>query len=68
LITTDGVLGQRYDFCQNWCADVSAIVNGSGKMMEWVKYYSYGIPFSLPAGDTDSDGDCDQTDINTIDN
>ena len=37
-------------------------------MMEWVKYYSYGIPFSLPAGDTDSDGDCDQTDINTIDN
>jgi len=47
---------------------MSAIVNASGKMMEWVKYSSYGIPFGLPAGDTDSDGDCDQTDINNIDN
>jgi len=63
----DGVLEQRYYYCQNWRADVSAIVNASGKMMEWVKYSSYGIPFGLPAGDTDSDGDCDQTDINNID-
>ena len=47
---------------------MSAIVNVSGKMMEWVKYSSYGIPFGLPSGDTDSDGDCHQTDINNIDN
>ena len=37
-------------------------------MMEWVKYSSYGVPIGLPAGDTDSDGDCDQSDINNIDN
>ena len=25
-------------------------------MMEWVKYSSYGVPFGLPAGDTDNGG------------
>ena len=56
----DGVLEQRYYYCQNWRADVAAIVTSGGKMMEWVKYSSYGVPIGLPAGDTDSDGDCDQ--------
>jgi len=43
------------------------IVNGGGEMMVWVNYSSYGVPIGLSAGDTDSDGDCDQTDINNID-
>jgi len=35
-------------------------------MKEWVKYSAYGIPFGLPGGDTDSDGDCDTTDVNQV--
>jgi RHS repeat-associated protein len=35
-------------------------------MVEWVKYSSYGVPFALPAGDTDSDGDWDATDSAAI--
>jgi RHS repeat-associated protein len=35
-------------------------------MIEWVKYSSYGVPMSLPAGDTDSDGDFDSTDASAI--
>ncbi|MBI3820931.1 MAG: hypothetical protein HY286_19760, partial [Planctomycetes bacterium] len=31
-----------------------------------IKYSAYGIPFALPAGDTDSDGDCDSTDVGQI--
>ncbi|MBL1218680.1 MAG: hypothetical protein D8M59_14445 [Planctomycetes bacterium] len=55
----------RY-YCQNWRADVSAIVTSGGYMVEWIKYSPYGIPFGLPGGDTDSDGDCDATDIAQI--
>jgi len=36
-------------------------------MIEWVKYSPYGIPFGLPGADTDSDGDCDATDISNFD-
>jgi len=67
----DGTLEQRYYYCQNSCAGAAAIVNGSGKMMEWVKYSSYGVPIVFHAGDTDNgggDGDCYQSDINNIDN
>ncbi|NOG55314.1 MAG: hypothetical protein HND57_13480 [Planctomycetes bacterium] len=49
-----------------WRADVSAIVTSGGYMVEWIKYSPYGIPFGLPGGDTDSDGDCDATDIAQI--
>ncbi|NOG55351.1 MAG: RHS repeat-associated core domain-containing protein [Planctomycetes bacterium] len=35
-------------------------------MVEWTKYSPYGIPFGLPGADTDSDGDCDATDITQI--
>lgn len=30
-------------------------------MVEWLKYSSYGVPFGLPKGDTDSDGDLGST-------
>jgi len=62
----DGTLEERRYFCQNWRADVSAVVDEAGNQMESVKYFSYGMPFCLPAGDMDSDGDYDQTDENVI--
>ncbi len=62
----DGTLEQRRYYCQNWRADVSAIVTSGGVMVEWDKYTAYGIPISLPAGDTDSDGDCDSSDESAI--
>jgi RHS repeat-associated protein len=57
---------ERRYYCQNWRADVSAILTDAGSMVEWVKYSSYGVPFALPAGDTDSDGDWDATDSGRI--
>jgi len=57
---------ERRYYCQNWRADVSAILTDAGSMVEWVKYSSYGVPFALPAGDTDSDGDWDATDSTRI--
>ena len=62
----DGTLEERIYYCQNWRSDVSAIVNDAGEMVEWAKYSSYGVPFGLPAADTDADGDCDTTDLNQI--
>jgi len=57
LNAADGTLEQRYYYCQNWRADVAAIVNASGEMMEWVTYSSYGVPIGLPAGDWDGNRD-----------
>jgi len=45
---------------------VVALLTDAGEMVEWVKHSAYGGPFALPAGDTDSDGDWDATDSNTI--
>lgn len=62
----DATMEERRYYCQNWRADVSAIITSGGLIVEWTKYSSYGIPFGLPGGDTDSDGDCDATDITQI--
>ncbi|MFQ5380717.1 MAG: hypothetical protein ACE5EF_03705, partial [Dehalococcoidia bacterium] len=64
--TDNGTMDERVYYCQNWRADVSALVDDSGELVEWVKYSSYGVPFALPAGDTDSDGDCDGADAAQI--
>ena len=53
----DSSLEERLYYCQNWRADVVALIS-TGGMGEWVKYSAYGVPFGLPVGDTDSDGDC----------
>jgi RHS repeat-associated protein len=62
----DGTLEERTYYLQNWRADVVALVepdgDGGAVMKEWVKYSAYGVPFALPAGDTNSDGVCDSTD------
>ncbi len=55
--TSDGTLEERRYYCQNWRADVSAIVTSSGTMREWAKYSAYGIPFGLPGPDTGPDLD-----------
>jgi RHS repeat-associated protein len=60
------VLNERRYYCQNWRADVSAILTHDGKMVEWVKYSAYGEPTSIPAGDTDGDYDWDATDSANI--
>jgi len=60
---SDGTLEERAYYCQNWRADVSAIVSAAGGMLEWAKYSAYGVPFGLPGGDTNSDGDCDSDDV-----
>ncbi|HFE46518.1 MAG TPA: hypothetical protein ENJ18_13665, partial [Nannocystis exedens] len=65
-IDADSTREERVYSCQNWRADVSAVLTDSGKMVEWVKYLAYGVPFALPAGDTDSDGDWDATDAAAI--
>ena len=63
----DGTLEERIYYCQNWRADVSALVTDAGQMLEWVKYSAYGVPFGLPGGDADSDGDCDASDVTQVD-
>jgi len=68
MSASDGTLEERRYYCQNWRADVSAIITSGGVMVEWTKYSPYGIPFGLPGADTDSDGDCDATDISNMNN
>ncbi len=41
-------------------------IEDDGDMVEWVKYSSYGVPFGLPKGDQDSDGDLDGADVVAI--
>jgi RHS repeat-associated protein len=63
---TDGTLEERVYYCQNWRADVVALIDGAGGLLEWVKYSAYGVPFGLPAKDADSDGDYDSVDDTVI--
>ncbi len=62
----DGTMEERRYPCQNWRNDVSVMLTSAGVMVEWAKYSAYGVPFGLPGADTDSDGDCDATDITQI--
>jgi len=39
----DGVLEQRYYYCQNWRADVSVIVHGSGMMMVLINRFRQNV-------------------------
>ncbi len=56
-----GSLDERVFYCQNWHGDVVVLTDG-GEQVEMVRYSAYGVPFSLPAGDMDSDGIVDGTD------
>lgn len=59
---SDTVLEERLYYAQNWRADVVAIVSSAAVQKEQARYSAYGVPFGLPAGDADSDGDCDAAD------
>ncbi len=59
---SDATLEEVRYYCQNYRGDVAAILTGGGRMAEWARYSSYGVPWAMPAGDTDSDGDWDATD------
>ncbi len=63
---SDGTLEERIYYCQNWRGDVSVLIEDDGDMVEWVKYSSYGVPFGLPLGDVDSDGDLQMNDVLAI--
>jgi RHS repeat-associated protein len=63
---SDGTLEERVYYCQNWRSDVVALVTDTGQQVEQVRYSSYGVPFGLPAGDADSDGDVDSSDLTQI--
>lgn len=62
----DGALEERVFFCQDQHADVVAVLSSGGSMVERAKYSAYGVPYGMPGGDTDSDGDYDSTDKNNI--
>ena len=59
-------LDERVFHCQNWRGDVSVVLSDDGSLLEWIKYSAYGVPYALPAGDTDSDGDWDATDSSQL--
>ena len=64
---SDGTREQRIFYSQNWRGDVVALTKSDGTQVEHVRYSAYGIPFGLPAGDLDSDGDCDAADETLFD-
>ncbi|MBI5362690.1 MAG: hypothetical protein HZA53_05890 [Planctomycetes bacterium] len=63
---SDGTLEERLYYCQNQHADVVAIVGSDGTQREGDRYSAYGVPFGLPGGDCDSDGDCDSADVTQV--
>ncbi len=65
-ISEESVRDERVYYAQNWRGDVSALLTDTGSMIEWVKYSAYGVPYALPAGDTDSDGSWDAADEGRI--
>ena len=64
---SDGVLETRHYYAQNWRADVSAIFDNSGAVMEWQKYSAYGVPFLLTPGDHNKDGGIVKADQDAFD-
>jgi hypothetical protein len=63
---SDGTLEERLYYCQNQHADVVALITAAGGQREMDRYSAYGVPFGLPTGDCDSDGDCDVADRNQV--
>ncbi len=63
---SDGTLEERLYYCQNQHADVVAIVGSDGSQKEGDRYSAYGVPFGLPGGDCDSDGNCDSADVTQV--
>ncbi len=60
------MLEERIYYCQNQHADVVALVTSAGGQREMDRYSSYGVPFGLPEGDSDSNGVANATDRTII--
>ena len=60
------MLEQRRYYCQNWRADVIAMLTESGAKAETYRYSAYGVPFGMFAGDVNGDGLVDATDTTQI--
>ncbi len=58
----DGTLEERVYYCQNWRADVVALMTDSGELINQVRYDPYGVPFGIAKTDLDADGDVDAAD------
>src|SRR5262249_32794686 len=63
---SDGILEEKLYYEQNQHADVVTIVASDGTQREGDRYSAYGLPFGLPGGDTNSDGDCDAADVSAL--
>ncbi len=67
----DGTLERRANlrigYCQNWHADVAAVVTDTGKQVEFGHYPgAYGTPFGIAGTDADTSGVINGTDVTLI--
>ncbi len=59
----------RRTYLQNvggWRHDIVVVLDASGRLLENVKYLSYGTPFACPAGDTELKGSWSSSDSTRI--
>jgi YD repeat-containing protein len=61
-------LNKTIHVCCDAEGSVIALVDDSGRFIEGRCYTSLGIPIVIPAGDVNSDSNCDQADLTAIDN
>lgn len=62
-LAADDSLEERRYYAQNWRSDVAAVLTESGRQVEQIRYGAYGLPWGLPAGDLNADGDNDAGDL-----
>lgn len=62
----DATLDERHYYCQNWRADVVAIIDDGGSQVEQMRYSPYGTPYSIPFADQDLNGAITYFDVNTL--
>jgi RHS repeat-associated protein len=53
---------------QNWRGDVSLVVTDAARVIEWVQYSAYGVPFGIPAGNASSNGANNVEDLSMLTN
>lgn len=54
--SSDGVLEEEHYYCANHRGDTVAILDDSGRTVEWVRYSAYGVPFGIPVADITLNG------------
>ena len=62
----DGTLETRLYFCQNWRADVVAVLDSGGAILRECRYTAYGKRVEIDAGDFDRDGSVDFFDVDAF--